>query len=157
MELIENFITDEEELELVKLINPDKIIYNKVQLNVNKFRFITYNELINNINYEVLHNLLIKIKAQFNIELNHVIINEYYKGQGILEHIDSLKYGNDIFIISLLSPCDITFKNKTIIKKITLNKQSLLYFHDDYRYNYTHKITNINEQRLSIVFRNKLS
>lgn len=49
-----------------------------------------------------------------NIVFDSVTINEYYPGQAINWHIDDIRAGPDIFIISLLSDAHLEFrKSKT--------------------------------------------
>ena len=165
MEIIEDFITNEEENELIKFINP--IIYKTTNA------FYKNKETIYNNNFPpILEVLLDKLYNKFNIHFNSIQINEYLQGQGIKDHIDDLSFDNNIIILNLLSNVTFIFKEYDIIdldgmlirshkykyiEKINLNERSILKISDDYRYKYTHGIEHINKQRISIIFRiNKL-
>lgn len=90
-----------------------------------------------------------------NIVFDSVTINEYYPGQAINWHIDDIRAGPDIFIISLLSDAHLEFrKSKTSeVFKFFVPRFSLTVFSDEIRYKYQHYLK-ADEKRISIVFRN---
>ncbi|KAJ1344213.1 hypothetical protein BSLG_001353 [Batrachochytrium salamandrivorans] len=75
---------------------------------------------------------------------NHVLINEYQVGQGIMPHVDSKDtFGPTVTSLSLLSPCVMTFTNKTtgVQSHVLLPRRSLLVLTGDARDKYTHAIS----------------
>jgi alkylated DNA repair dioxygenase AlkB len=81
----------------------------------------------------------------FNIErCNHIVVNEYEAGQGIMPHIDApLIFGKTICALSMLSDCAMTFYdlNDNFIKKILLPRRSILVFEGESRYDMKHYIS----------------
>ncbi|KAI3635088.1 hypothetical protein MIR68_006654 [Amoeboaphelidium protococcarum] len=73
---------------------------------------------------------------------NMVLINEYELGQGIMAHNDApLIFGPIIAIVSLLSPCIISFFRGDERRDIVLEPRSLLIMQDEARYEWTHEIS----------------
>ena len=150
MELILDFLSEEEETELIHFISPQK---NKtsVVFTRNKTKLYQYN---NNLP-KIFTNLIEKVNNFTGNKFTCMQVNEYVQGQGICDHIDSIKYDNIIIILSLMSNVTLRFKN-CISKQceyIELPQRSIFKFYDKYRYDYTHSIQEINNQRVSIVFR----
>ena len=84
---------------------------------------------------------------------NHVLINEYETGDGILHHTDGPMYLDIVAILSLNSPCLMTFKRKLAtheidsrndgdIFSVLLRPRSLLVFNNSVYSNFMHGITN---------------
>ena len=95
-------------------------------------------------------------KLNVPFDFDSVTINEYMPGQLLDWHIDKPESGNRIMILSLLSDCDILFRNKKTslnIYNYQLLKNSLSIFSDALRWDYEHKVQ-VEERRVSIVFRN---
>lgn len=69
------------------------------------------------------------------------IVNHYNPGEGISKHIDHpYLFGNEICILSLMNPINITFKYEDDVKEIRLAPRSLLIMKNDVRYKYSHEI-----------------
>lgn len=89
------------------------------------------------------------------LNFDSVTINEYYPGQAIDWHIDHLKAGPEICIVSLLSDADLFFRRHKNDKPISFHipRYSLTIFSGDLRTNWQHYLK-ANEHRVSVVFRN---
>jgi alkylated DNA repair dioxygenase AlkB len=75
---------------------------------------------------------------------NHLVVNEYQKGQGIMPHIDSEKlFGDTICSLSMLSDCVMEFLDPVSgqLFSYLLKRRSLLILQKDARYNYKHSIS----------------
>ncbi|GAA5796547.1 hypothetical protein EDC94DRAFT_661342 [Helicostylum pulchrum] len=73
---------------------------------------------------------------------NHLLINEYNAGQGIMPHIDApALFGPVIISLSLLSDCIMTFTNQDQPIDILLPRRSLAILTLDARYKYKHSIS----------------
>ncbi|KAI9285261.1 hypothetical protein BC943DRAFT_380383 [Umbelopsis sp. AD052] len=75
---------------------------------------------------------------------NHLLVNEYEPGQGIMPHTDAPSiFGPAILSLSLLSACVMTFTNvetgRTI--DVLLPRRSMLVMTEEARYNYKHSIS----------------
>jgi alkylated DNA repair dioxygenase AlkB len=91
-----------------------------------------------------------------DIIFDSVKINEYHKGQVIGWHVDELKGGPEIVILSLLSDANLDFRkvsNHSEKVSYRLPKGSLTRISNDLRYNYEHYLA-AEDKRYSIVFRN---
>ncbi|RKP11333.1 hypothetical protein BJ684DRAFT_22115 [Piptocephalis cylindrospora] len=91
-----------------------------------------------------------------------VIVNEYEVGQGIMPHVDSLKFGPVVISVSLLSPCALHVCR--VRKKgeeaesaddhtLALHRRSAVVLSGESRYGYTHGISKdeidwVDEERL---------
>ena len=84
---------------------------------------------------------------------NHVLINHYEKGQGILHHTDGPSYYPKVAILSLESSCIMTFRKRLEssligseyngdLFSVVLKPRSLLVFTDDVYTQYMHGIIN---------------
>lgn len=73
-------------------------------------------------------------------EFNQMIINEYKPGQGIAAHTDSKMFGPIIVSLSLGSDTVMRFVCKADKTDLVLPRRSLLILQDKARYNYTHEI-----------------
>lgn len=74
---------------------------------------------------------------------NQVIVNEYYPGQGISEHIDCIPcFGKTIISLSLNSACTMEFINVESKEKkiLLLEPRSLVIMSDEARYKWQHRI-----------------
>lgn len=74
---------------------------------------------------------------------DQVIANEYLPGQGISAHVDCVPcFSNRIASLSLLSPCEMIFRNGKTGEKLStiLEPRSLLILSGAARYEWTHEI-----------------
>ncbi|CAO3649865.1 unnamed protein product [Cunninghamella echinulata] len=75
---------------------------------------------------------------------NHLLVNEYNKGQGIMPHVDApALFGPSILSLSLLSTCIMKFTHTDTNKEIDviLPPRSIIVLKDDARYKYKHGIS----------------
>lgn len=90
-------------------------------------------------------------------KLDHVLINDYEKGQGIMPHTDGRCYSPYVFCLSLLSPVVITFQEKlkteeigmkeaAVLARLVLEPRSLIVFKDDCYTNALHGIKDVNKE-----------
>jgi alkylated DNA repair dioxygenase AlkB len=80
---------------------------------------------------------------------NHLLVNEYTLGQGIMPHIDSPNiFGPVVASISLCSPCVMTFTNKHtgVQVPLVLPVNSLLLMTGECRYDWSHGISKDREE-----------
>ena len=154
LELIENFISNDEENKLINYIyknNWDTTIKRRVQhYGINfeyKFRKIEKNmepkEFPDWMN--LILDKLKDIKVLKNFNPNQCTINEYEPGVGIAPHIDTHScFGKIIISLSLESNILMNFKNKISNKdkvSLLIPRLSLLIMTEESRYCFSHGIT----------------
>ena len=149
--LIENYINEEEEINLIDIINKQSwntklkrltqhygYIYNY------KFRSITKNDYIGELPIWLNPHISKILNDQYISERpDQVIINRYLPGEGISAHIDiPTIFKNKIYSLSLGSGCNMIFTNKdnNEEKEIYIHPRTLLIMENDARYKYTHSI-----------------
>lgn len=82
-----------------------------------------------------------------------VTINVYEPGDYINPHVDNLRAGPVITILSLLSEAEIVLTKQHHKKQILLPTRSVLQLKDVYRTTWMHSIPKVKTRRISIVFR----
>ena len=98
-------------------------------------------------------NILVELRifGQDTVTPNHVLINDYEKGEGILHHTDGPSYYPKVAILSLNSSCIMTFRKRLDssaigttfsgdLFSVVLRPKSLLIFSDDIYEHYMHGI-----------------
>jgi len=76
-----------------------------------------------------------------NEKPDQAIINEYKPGQGISRHIDKVSlFKEEIVSLSLGSNYNMVFQKGRDLKEVRLRRRSLVVMKDDARYKYTHYI-----------------
>jgi hypothetical protein len=149
LKIIENFITEEQEREILKLVSVEEI--NETEGRNRIFRYGAKKV------YGKYHlsNDIPEVFNQFkkHFKFDNVTINEYLKDQSIAWHIDVPKAGKEIVVLSLLG--NATLKFRRLGEEITyeLPPRSLVTFSGELRYSWQHSVT-AHEKRYSIVFRN---
>lgn len=158
--LTENFITEEEEAELLLHIEPlpKKTSKKETRNSVRRYGsnlpykgFHTSDEIP-----EFLKVIISKLQVEGKTgEINHVTINEYLPGQGISWHIDSRESGEVITVLSLLSEAKSNFRTTDKAELITLilPPRSLLQMKGEARKIWEHNISPVKSRRYSLVFR----
>ena len=149
LNVVEDFITADEEQELIKFINLQEWDYNLTR-RTQQYGF-KYNYKKRNIDLEAkigelpsqLNDLAFKL---FNMGYiseipDQVIINEYEPGEGIAPHIDCEPcFGETVISISLLSDIVMDFSNDSKSYPIHLKKRSMVALNGDARYKFKHGI-----------------
>jgi alkylated DNA repair dioxygenase AlkB len=81
---------------------------------------------------------------------NHLVINEYEVGQGIMPHIDSpALFGPVICSLSLMSDCVMRFESEDgELIDVHLPNRSLLVMERESRYKYKHSISKLETEQL---------
>tara|TARA_B110000037_G_C17051077_1_gene477778 strand:+ start:836 stop:1381 length:546 start_codon:yes stop_codon:yes gene_type:complete len=171
--LIENYINETEEINLIDIINNQS--WNTTLKRLTQHYGYNYNYKSTKINY--ISKLPIWLNPCISKILNdkytserpdQIIINRYLPGEGISAHIDiPTIFKNKIYSLSLGSGCTMIFINKynNEIKNIYIPPKTLLIMEDDARYKYTHSIKSMKydivnnnkidrKTRYSITFRN---
>lgn len=173
--LLENFISEEEETELLNTIDSNlwsSELKRRVQHYGYRYDYKTKAITASMQLGEVprwLKNLSLKIDQQTKQKnkLEQFIINEYLPGQGISAHIDCIPcFGNTIFSLSLGSGCKMVFTDPKTNEKISyyLPQRSLLVLKDELRYEWKHEIKAVKsdlvnnvkiprDRRVSVTFR----
>lgn len=160
--VLDNFITEEEEQEIIYHIPPrDRTSPKETRNSVSRYgEDVGYDgdlisreipEFLDVVSNRMIERGLIEKKPK------HVTINEYLRGQMIPWHIDSKKSGDVIFILSLLSPAIMNIRrkaNKAEVESLSLQPRSLLQMAGQKRWEWEHNISPIlGDRRYSIVFR----
>jgi len=83
-------------------------------------------------------------------------INEYLKGDCIKPHIDRVASGPIVTILSLNTPATMKFINGKEQFELVLMPKMLIQMKDIIRWQWRHSILPVEDNRYSIVFRNKL-
>lgn len=167
LKLIEDFISLEEEMELVTNIDlyPEKWL-DDLKRRVQHYGF-RYNYTSKSLSLEdklgPMPDWLVKIsqkvaKNRFINKPEQVIINEYKFGQGIGLHVDRVDmFGPTIASLSLLAPCEMKFVKRALSaekEKLTLPQRSLLVLEGEARYDWAHGISGVKSDcRILIIFR----
>lgn len=167
LQLIEDFISAEEELELIQNIDlfPEKWL-NDLKRRVQHYGF-KYNYTSKSLSMEdklgPMPEWLTKIsqkltESRFINNPEQVVINEYKAGQGIGMHVDRVDmFGPIVASLSLLAPCEMRFVKRSPSaeeEKLTLPQRSLLVLAGEARYDWAHGISSVKcDQRISITFR----
>ncbi|MEN9302216.1 MAG: hypothetical protein RL264_645 [Bacteroidota bacterium] len=173
--LLENFISEEEETELLNTIDSN-LWSSELKRRVQHYGYrYNYKSKVIEASMHLgevpswLTDLSLKIDQQTKQEnkLDQFIINEYLPGQGISAHIDCVPcFGNTIFSLSLGSGCNMVFTDPKTKEKISyyLPQRSLLVLKDELRYEWKHEIKAVKSdlvnaakiprsRRVSITFR----
>lgn len=143
--IVENFIQEKEELELIDFINLHKWS-TKLSRRTQHYGYIyQYDHTSQLIKTDEIPQLFIDLVNKLNLDqqFDQMIINEYEPGQGISAHIDNSILFDDIIVsISLGSQCVMTFKSQTNKDgvQVLLPRRSAIILQDDARYKYTHEI-----------------
>lgn len=148
IKIIENFITEEQEKELL-----DFIPKGQERKRVSRNRILRYGA---DVAYK--NNLVsAKIPAIFDqfrdkVDFDSVTINEYFAGQFINWHKDNKDAGDVITVLSLLSDATMKFRSGKGVLEYPLPRRSLVSFSDELRWDWEHYVK-ADDKRYSIVFR----
>jgi alkylated DNA repair dioxygenase AlkB len=154
--LVLNFISDEEEAELIHNISPTKKRKGIGRSSIQRYGTPVYS---NNVVSKTIPEWLYKYNTKLYDEgllrtiPQHTTINLYLPGDDIKPHIDNKESGDIITILSLLSDAEMIISNEDLVKPIFLPRKSLIQLALDARWNYKHSIKPVKEKRYSIVFR----
>lgn len=149
--LITNYITEQHEAELMKLIATYP--HNKQQKEANSIR--RYGDIKSYHGGEYIGDL--PEWSQFmqdKFEFTSLTIREYHPGQAVGWHTDNPKAGEKICILSLVSDCTMQFKQGGLLIEQELPARSLFIMEGDLRWNFQHRILPVKALRYSIVLRN---
>lgn len=87
-------------------------------------------------------------------EFDQLIVNSYEKGEGITKHTDhKTNFRNEIWSVSLLSDCEMTFRKGKQVLNVVVPRRSRLVMRDEARYDWTHEIGKVRQKRISLTFR----
>jgi hypothetical protein len=158
--LIENFISEKEEKEILSNFDPPKRVSSRSTARNSIKRYgssVPYEQqIISDIIPKYLDKIAQKIvkKGYLDIKPNSISINEYLSGNSIAPHIDSLTSGEIISILSLSSDATMVFnKDDSEEFEIKLPRRSLVQMRDEIRYEWKHSVPPVSSLRYSIVFR----
>jgi alkylated DNA repair dioxygenase AlkB len=162
LRLYENFITESEEQQLIHFLDSNQCQWNGRGIPPNpelirrtmqfgaifsyKLRKIVSEEFDKlPKQFETIFERMLNVKIFKDESCNHVVVNEYDAGQGIMPHCDApLIFGKTVVALSLLSDCVMSFfdlKSDELLKKIVLPRRSLIVFEGDSRYGMKHYIS----------------
>lgn len=170
-----DFITDEEELHLISVIDSYPWIHDlKRRVQHYGYRYDYKSRQATKDTYiGSLPDWILPIAEKltddkkFSALPEQVIVNEYLPGQGISAHIDCVPcFGNVIASLSLGSPCIMKFENIRLKENhdLFLAQRSLTVFRDEARHQWTHAIPGrksdtvngikiLRSRRISLTFR----
>lgn len=150
-----NFITPEEEEEIIKFIRPRNVRITNTERNrvIRYGSAIPYKAAVNPIP-GWMQGLCDKIFKVTDLMPDSVTINEYHIGQGIDWHIDSKESGPVITVLSLGALATMGLRTaKGFESTVILAPRSLLEMTGPDRWETEHSILGVEGLRLSIVFR----
>jgi len=155
--LIPNFITVEEETNLLQKIDKKSTRITKTRNSIQRFGSnIAYKGLIvsNKIpeNFQFLLDRLLE-QNLLDTRPDSITINEYKKGQAINPHIDNEASGKIISVLSLMHEANMIFHNKDIQLIVHLPPRSLFQIRNEIRTDWEHSLEPVTSTRYSIVFR----
>jgi alkylated DNA repair dioxygenase AlkB len=161
IKIIPNFITKEEEQQLLLHIKPSRVTVG-VGVRNNIIRYgstLPYNAPI--LSKELpdwILPIVERVKGSDSewIEMpDSITINEYHKGQAIDWHIDSKKSGPIISVLSLKSRATMGLRKTSPpeAKEYLLEPRSLINLSGEQRWKWEHCIFSVPDSRFSIVFR----
>lgn len=147
--LLKNFITEEQEKEILDIIPP----FHNVNSN-KRNRVLRYGSKKSYRDRHVSEKIP-EVFEQYRkfFDFDSVTINEYFPGQSIDWHTDNLNSGDEIIVLSLLGKGIVKFRHLDEELKYEVPPRSLLIFDQEHRWNYEHRAEAL-EKRYSIVFRN---
>lgn len=154
LKVFENFITPEEETELLKKINKSETRKptkgrNKIQRFGSKKPYNTNmvsSELPEHFNFIIDR---IMEKNLLPIRPNSISINEYFVDQTIEPHVDSEASGKTITILSLLSDAKMEFSKLKEKIEFDYPARCLIQLNDEIRWKWTHAILPVKALRYS--------
>ena len=163
LQLIDNFLTEDEEVELMRLIDAspwDRSISRRTQHYGFRYDYTAKTaqdpappipDWCVFVVDRLIERRLLKERP------DQLIINEYTPGQGIAGHVDNTKYFKDgIVSISLNAEYDMDFTRGDEFVKLILPRRSALVLHGDARYQWRHGIEKRKAgrgRRVSLTFR----
>ncbi len=166
--LFENYITEEDEINLINGINLsdwNTELTRRTQHYGYKYSYHGGNFLEQSKPIpHFMTNILNRVSIDANRNFDQVIVNEYLPGQGISKHTDNTTFfGDTIISISLGSDIVMIFTNDNIKIEIPLKRRSILILTDESRYIWKHSILSKKTDnrirrgtRISITFRTKI-
>lgn len=158
LSIIPDFITAEEELELLNFIGPANAKGKTSGRNTIKRYGSALPYSSNMVSSAVPEQLdkycqkLVDAKL-LDIKPDSVTVNEYLQGQVITPHIDSKSSGAVITVLSLKSEATMVLTKGKCKQSVVLLPRMLLQMKDDIRNKWMHSVDPVKDIRYSIVFR----
>jgi alkylated DNA repair dioxygenase AlkB len=157
IQVIENFITPEQELTILSQLRPSKVKWGFSRNKIIRFgSSLPYKARIKSKEIPDIFLNICKEIEKLGYELpDSVTVNEYMQSQSIDWHIDSLSSGPVIIVLSLLSDAEMGMRNQKTNENITqpLPARSLLILTEEHRLHWQHCIYPVHSHRFSVVFR----
>jgi len=161
--MIENFITPEEEVEILSHITEVKAKKIPTRNSIKRYGSSApyRGNIVSKSIPDFLESLAVKLVEQGLMEKkpDSVTINQYCVGQGITPHVDSITSGPVITILSLLSDATMRFhlkgaKGKTVETIASAYPaRALVQMKEKIRHLWQHSVDPVKSDRYSIVFR----
>ena len=162
--IISEFITVEEEIELLKHITlssskKQKRVPTRNSIRRYGSRVPYFDNIVSSTIPVYFLPLCQKLVAQNLVKTfpDSITVNEYYAGQVIKPHIDHIKAGPVITILSLGAPATMEFAKQEQRFSVNLFSRSLAQLRGEIRYDWTHAIAPVPGLRYSLVFRDSAS
>jgi alkylated DNA repair dioxygenase AlkB len=157
LKVIPDFISVEEESEILSKLNPHKSTDRKERNSIERYGSnLPYNSsMVSSSIPDFLDKISMKIVEAgiLNAKPDSVTINEYLIGQKIGPHIDSSTSGPIITILSLCSPATMKFSRKKESFEIHFPARAIVQMRGEIRELWQHSIAPVEEVRYSLVFR----
>lgn len=162
--IIPNFITVDEELELIAQIQRDNPTQKRKVVFRNTIRRYGSREpyFDNLVSATIPPHFLWLCDRLFQQQLvsalpDSVTVNEYYTGQTIAPHIDHVDAGPVVTILSLGAQATMLFSRGQERLSVELPPRSITQMRDQIRYGWQHEIAPVPALRYSLVFRDSIS
>lgn len=139
--IIEEYITEEEEKQLLEFINCQPWIPS-LSRRVQHYGYeYNYKPPYDLSDAPPIPDLFLKYGRQIDQKFNQVIVNEYTPGQGIGKHIDHKRlFGDRIASLSLGSGVAMIFRSNDLVKEFYIQPRTLIIMEEDARWKFTHEI-----------------
>lgn len=89
-------------------------------------------------------------------KFDSVSVHEYHAGRGMPPHIDSLAFGPEIYVLSLLGDSFLLMEYAGRQETFSIPRRSLYIMSGEARQAWTHSIEPVKSRRYSIVYRTKV-
>lgn len=157
LKIIEDFITEEEENEILEMLKPTPRRSTTERNSVKRYGEVTYDNYMKSKDIpDFLQKIAQKLVDEKLLDelANSISINEFQRGQVVKPHIDNLESGDTISVLSLKGHAIMKMEKDNESFTIELPPRTLLQLFGEFRFFWKHSILPITcAERYSIVFR----
>lgn len=161
-DLQEEYLTDEEMVTLVKLVDEGTWANDKEQKRVQIFGYNYLDPTLSSVPIPSCYAFLVdKLEKDCYGKFDQLIISEYLPGIGVAPHVDRFFWDERVVGVSVIGTCNLRLlplaeKTADEVKNYELQAGSLYCLSGKSRYEYSHSIDgeSVTERRISFTFRN---